>query len=53
MCLSTGPVGQGGHLPANFCYDGFLLMWCICKFDIMIELTACVGLPGLHSSGSK
>ena len=49
---------MGGHLPPqNIFYDGFLLMWCNFKFegicfgaipDIMIELTACVGLPGLY-----
>jgi hypothetical protein len=56
--------GGGGHLPANFCF--VTMDFCLCGAilnlkaycfganpDKMIELTACVGLPGLPPSGPK
>ena len=68
VCLNTGRRwpggGGGGHLPANFCF--VTMDVCLCGTilnlkaycfgaipDIMIELTACVGLPGLPPSGPK
>ena len=54
------PLGRGAHFPANkkpmdFCLCGAILnlkAFCFEAIpDIMIELTACVGLPGLPPSG--
>ena len=66
VCLSTWTRWPGGrgHLPAkkknftmDFCFCGAILnlkAFCLGAIpDIMIELTACVGPPGLPPSWPK
>jgi hypothetical protein len=56
---AQGPVGQEGpsFFTLDFCLCGVILdlkAFCFGAIpDIMIELTACVGLPGLPPSGPK
>ena len=67
LCLGvlkhSASLARGPHLPAkkhftmDFCLCGTILNLKALCFgaipDIMIELTACVGLPGLLPSGLK